>query len=377
VKNLLFIIFFLAPIQLFSQSTFVIDGKTNVLVNGKAVINVAREFQLSKIKQDTVLIRNHSFLFTGTLKYPEEFRVEMIAKGGNHSLSEPFFISAGYHKMTIDKASYPHDSFEIGFGVNLPNDPVNDEYIKKYLPSRNKLSKQSDDNDRAMFKCSSIKDKKAKKDCFLVAEAQRASIRQSLDDVLLTYTKANPRSPIVPWLLYNEIFYNGYRECYQNVYKEFSKYTPDNINIPIRNFLAKLKLKAPGNLFPLADFVKANISKNIPQNRYILVDFWFSGCAPCIAQFRELKKTYKKYNKKGFEIIAISIDKKEAIPEYKKLIAKNGYEWPQILDLDGVKTKTIDINAFPSGFLLDSHWKIVKTNINPTILNNFLEDNLP
>jgi|GEM_PF-1013602 len=358
------------------NSSFVIDGKTNVLVNGKAVINGYREFQLLKLKQDTVLIRNHSFVFKGTVKYPEELRIEMIGKGNNHSLSEPFFISAGYHKLTIDKASNPHDSLEMGIGVNLQNAAVNDEYIKKYVPLRNKLSKRIDNNDRAMSKCSSVKDKKEKKGCLLAAEAERESLRKSLDDILLTYTKANPKSPIVPWLLYDEIFYHGYNDCYQNAYKEFSKYTPDDINIPIRNFLEKKKLKTPGYLFPLTDFVKANVSKNISQNRYILVDFWFSGCAPCIAQFKELKETYKKYNKKGFEIIAISIDNKEGIPEYRKLIAKNGYVWPQVLDLNGVKTKTIDVNGFPSGFLLDSHWKIIKTQPSPDVLNSFLEDNL-
>jgi len=313
---------FLTPIQLFSQSTFVIDGKTNVPVNGKAVLNASSEFQLLKIKHDTVLILNHSFLFTGTLKYPEECRIEIIDKGDHHSLSEPFFISAGYHQMTIDNTSNPHDIFEIGSGLSLQNAPVNDEYIKKYLPLRNKLGKRSDAYERAMSKCSSIKDKKAKKGCLLSAEAERASIRKSIDDVLLTYTKANPKSPIVPWLLYDEIFYNGYNERYQNVYNEFSKYTSDDINMPIRNFLAKKKLKTPGYLFPLTDFVKANVSQNISQSRYILVDFWFSRCAPCIAQFRQLKDVYKKFNKKGFEMIAISTDENEAIPEYKKLIVK-------------------------------------------------------
>lgn len=335
------------------------------------------KFYPFEIKKDTVLIRNHSFSFTGMLKCPGEFRIKTIDKNNNVSLSEPFFISAGYHKMTIDKASNPHDIIEVGYGVNLQNDPANDEYIKKYLPLRNQVSKRYDHLDRTASKCGSIKDNKTKRGCALAVEAEHESIKKSLDDVLLTYAKANPSSPIVPWLLYDVIFYNGYVDCYEGVFKVISTYTPANINLPIRNFLAKQKLKAIGYPFPLTDFVKANLSKNIPKSRYILVDFWFSGCGPCISQFKELKDIYKKYNKKGFEIIAISIDKKEAIPTYKKLIAKNGYLWPQVLDLNGVKTKTVDINSFPSGFLLDNHWKILKTNVYPHTLEGYLEDHLP
>jgi len=376
MKNLLFIIFCLSSFQVFAQSKFVIDGKTNALVNGKAIITLTSpdEFYPFKIKKDTVLIRNHSFTFTGKLKYPERFRIQIADK--DDDLTEPFFISAGYHKINIDTASNPHDSLEVGIGVTVRNDPTNDEYIKKFLPLYNHVSEQYNDYERAKSKCNSIKDHKAKKGCVLAAEAEGESIRQSSNNVLLNYAKANPKSPIVPWLLEDAIFHFGYTDCYQNVFNEFAKYTPDNINVTIKKYLAKQKLKSIGYPFLLTDFIKSNASKKMYPSRYILVDFWFSGCAPCIAQFGQLKNIYKKFHNKGFEIAAVSVDAKGTIPKYKKLIAANHYVWPQVLDLNGVKTKTMDINAFPSGFLLDSNWKIVKTRINPDILNSFLEDHL-
>lgn len=378
MKNLLIIIFLFASIQAFSQSTFVIDGKTNVLANGKAVLNTMglKEFGLFTIKQDTVLVHNHSFVFTGTLKYPGECRIDIIAKGDLHNLSEPFFISAGNHKLTIDKASNPHDIMEIGYGVQLENSPVNDEYIKKYLPAYNLVSKRLDDYHKAKENCNSIKDKNVRKGCMVAADAQGASIRKSSDNVLLTYAKANPKSPIVPWLLYDAFFIKGYSECFEDVLKEVSTYAPPTMIPSIRSRLNQLKLKSPGGQFALANFVKANTSKNISQNKYVLVDFWFSGCKPCIAQFDKLKNVYKKFHEKGFEITAISVDRKETLPAYKELLARKNYPWLQILDISGINAKTMGIAGYPSGFLLDSHWKIVKTNLESDALNSFLEDHL-
>ncbi len=377
MKKLLPVIFCLISVHLFAQSTFVIDGKTNTVLNGKAVIAMsAKELYPYKLTRDTVLIKNHSFVFTGTLKYAQEFRIQMFGKNGNNSLSEPFFMSAGYHKLVINKALDPHDRSEVGEGVSL-QDPANDEYIKKFLPSYNRAYKEVDACNDAWVKCNSTKEKKTKKGCLLAIEAQRVTIKKDIDNVFLNYAKANPTSQIIPWLLYDRIFYRGYSNILEDTYKTFAVHTPENINTTIKDFLAKQKLKAPGYPFALTDFVKANTPKNVSQNKYILVDFWFSHCIPCIGQFDRLKSVYQKFHKKGFEVVAISVDKKEDIPRYKNLIAKNGYVWPQVLDLNGVKTKTLDLPGFPSAFLLDSNWKIVKMDLSTEALSSFLEDNLP
>jgi len=101
--------------------------------------------------------------------------------------------------------------------------------------------------------------------------------------------------------LYDAIFIHGYTDCYENIFKEFSTHTPANINIPIRKFLARQKLKTPGNLFPLTDFVRQICPKIFPS-RYILVDFWYSGCARVFAQFRELKETYKNTTERDLKL---------------------------------------------------------------------------
>ena len=57
-----------------------------------------------------------------------------------------------------------------------------------------------------------------------------------------------------------------------------------------------------GKEFSLSDF----------GDKYILLDFWASWCNPCRKEIPNLKKLYKEYADKGFQIISISIDKKKA-----------------------------------------------------------------
>ena len=121
------------------------------------------------------------------------------------------------------------------------------------------------------------------------------------------------------------------------------------INKGLKAYLEVQKLKGIGKVFPLLDFINANINERETKAKYTLVDFWFSACGPCIFYFNSLRDTYKEFHHKGFNIVAISIDRKKVhCPNTRGVIKKFQYTWDQVLDLNGVKTKSININKFPS-----------------------------
>lgn len=64
---------------LFSQ-TFHLLGTTDLILDGTAILdfNAPPEFYSLKIKSDTTQIHNHRFVFIGTLKKPEQFRLRII-----------------------------------------------------------------------------------------------------------------------------------------------------------------------------------------------------------------------------------------------------------------------------------------------------------
>lgn len=378
MKKLSLFILLLIATHVSAQSKFVIDGKTTVVANGKAIIarSGPDEFFPFTKAADTVPIRNHSFTFTGMLKYPERLRVFVLAKGKPGIPTEPFFVSAGRNQMTIDENADPHEILDFGMKADLQNSPANDEYIQKFLPGYNQISKRYDDRDRAITKCNLLKDKKAKAGCLVTAQAIKEDIRKSHNAFLQAYTNKNPRSAILPWLLYDYIHLRGYYDAYAGVLKQIAAYHPENMNNATRDFLARQKQITPGYPFVLKDLVEAQLPKNRPAKRYILVDFWFSQCGPCLAQFNKLKRTYSQFGKKDLEIITVSVDDRQNLATYKKVLAKNKYPWLQALDLGGAKSRPMGISSYPTGFLLDNHWKIVKAHIDADRLDGFLEGNL-
>lgn len=53
---------------------------------------------------------------------------------------------------------------------------------------------------------------------------------------------------------------------------------------------AKIGTKIKDMEFLDVDGVRRKLSSFIPQNGYLYIDLWSSGCAPCIAEFPELER---------------------------------------------------------------------------------------
>ena len=114
----------------------------------------------------------------------------------------------------------------------------------------------------------------------------------------------------------------------------------------------------------------------IKKNKFTLLDFWFSGCKPCLAQFPSYKITYDLNKRKGFEIIGISVDRKADEDDWRNVINKFDLNWLQYLDSYEIVTQKLNITSFPTNYLLDSDGKIIKKDISPEDLAIFLQNNL-
>jgi cytochrome c biogenesis protein CcmG, thiol:disulfide interchange protein DsbE len=57
------------------------------------------------------------------------------------------------------------------------------------------------------------------------------------------------------------------------------------------------------------------------RGKVVLVDFWATWCAPCLAEFPVIEKFYRKHKAEGFEVIALSIDKPRDRQKTLRLIA--------------------------------------------------------
>ena len=143
--------------------------------------------------------------------------------------------------------------------------------------------------------------------------------------------------------------------------------------------LEESKITANGQIFPTMMLLNENKQPQElkpRQEKYTLIDFWFSHCGPCIAQFPELKEVYNTYRDKGFNIIGISVDYENDEIDWRKAIEKHELVWEQLWDKNGKKSGKYYINSYPTNFLLDASGKILQKNIKPDQLKKFLAKEL-
>jgi thiol-disulfide isomerase/thioredoxin len=110
--------------------------------------------------------------------------------------------------------------------------------------------------------------------------------------------------------------------------------------------------------------------------KYTLVDFWATYCGSCLDSFLVYKDLYKRYKDNGFEIVAISGDRKKDIAKWKNMIQKRQLAWQNYIDIAGKEREKYNINPYPYTVLLDSNGMILKKNISPAELEIFLKENL-
>src|SRR5687767_2115841 len=72
---------------------------------------------------------------------------------------------------------------------------------------------------------------------------------------------------------------------------------------------ASCKAEGPANLsLTMKDMNGADYKLADLKGKVVLVNFWASWCAPCLAEIPEFIKVREEYHDKGFEIIGISTD---------------------------------------------------------------------
>lgn len=196
------------------------------------------------------------------------------------------------------------------------------------------------------------------------------------------YVGYRPNSYFCFWELVNLHYGQGYRSEFEEIFNVLDvKIRKSDVGKLFYSDLMQSKELALGQFFKnislknihLESFV-FDVSKN--NNKYILIDYWFSHCNPCISQFDDLNLIYSKYKEAGFEIIGISTDKKNDINNWKQIISRKKLKWKQYLDLNGSDSKLKAINKFPTNFLLNHSGEIIRKDISIIDLEKFLQQNL-
>lgn len=167
--------------------------------------------------------------------------------------------------------------------------------------------------------------------------------------ILLTaYTIAFPfffRNPEIP--LFFEVYsrFNGTLE-YIAIDSNKEELVQNNKEITVGSL-------APD--FTLPDIEGKEISLSDFKGKTVLLTFWASWCPTCRKENKHLAGLYPGYKDRGFEILAVSLDRSKT--NWEKAVEKDGVHWTQLSDLQGVDSQVATqygVYATPTTFLIDS-----------------------
>ncbi|MYC12448.1 MAG: TlpA family protein disulfide reductase [Gemmatimonadetes bacterium] len=115
--------------------------------------------------------------------------------------------------------------------------------------------------------------------------------------------------------------------------------------------------------FAVTDIDGKNLQLSNFRGKYVLLDFWSTGCGPCVKDTPRLKALSEKFDRDNFEIIGVSSDTRRY--KVENYVEKSHIGWPQILDAidnNNKVSKMYNIGGLPHYVLIDRQGKVMMTN---------------
>ena len=110
------------------------------------------------------------------------------------------------------------------------------------------------------------------------------------------------------------------------------------------------------------------------RGKVVLVEFWATGCVPCVAGLPELELLYNKYQTHGFEVVGISTDTDKEV--LQRVIQEKGIPWPVDMVENGRDGKFISdcgVSGIPNYWLVDAQGIVRETMASTPPVDRFLE----
>ena len=119
-----------------------------------------------------------------------------------------------------------------------------------------------------------------------------------------------------------------------------------------------------------SDFTLKTVQTDFPEfyklsdmkDKVILINFWATWCGPCRLEIPDFNELYTKYNKKGFEVLSISIsDTKEQLINFLKAYK---IDYPLLYgspsEIEKIVTDYGGVYSIPMSFLVGPENQILR-----------------
>lgn len=330
---------------------FEISGYVKVPVLVKVVIDPTPEVELENALATALYLENSEISFTGDMNTLQTYYYDPDSKGkvpaevkGSQEdvyyrefskMLEPLeeqanVVRGKYYELAMNENATPEDE--------IPLIKEMDEFERAIVAMRLKWIKSNPATAVAVEQC-----------MWLFRNALYIDFTAAqIDQVLSIMRKANPEREAD----YKMMETRAKRTAYGEKYTDMELTTPEGKTV--------------------------RLSEIIPQGKYVLLDFWFSGCAPCEGEIPHLKEVYEHYKNKDFTIVSISADADQAT--WLGTLKKHAMSWTQLRDqtskgvVDARVCTDFNVVGFPTLLLLDKEGRFMKTDMRGVKLDMALEE---
>ena len=128
--------------------------------------------------------------------------------------------------------------------------------------------------------------------------------------------------------------------------------------------VAPVKTGLPAPDFSLPGLDGKEVSLSDFRGKVVLVNIWATWCPPCVQEMDSMQKLYERFDKKNFEILAVSVDSlgRSVVAPFM-----DNYKltFPALLDPAGTVQVAYQTTGVPESFIIDRNGLLVKKIIGP------------
>ena len=316
---------------------------------------------------DTVVLVNGKATIKGETNTPTNYTISFL-KGKKRTTVKRFFLENEKYDINVDaedlKSATVVTTAAVQSHIEAVNAKRNELYaannIDSLLKVYGKLTKEEQEKVREAYnKCN--EEVKAMDNAFI--EANPTSVY-----ALSTFASEVGDLPVAEL------------DAKVATFDTVAAYANNEMLKEVKETVALIKSLQPGQKAP--DFVQndpdgkpVKFSDIYSKNKLTMVDFWASWCGPCRAFNPDLVKIYKKYHKKGFEILGVSHDRD--YDAWVKGIKDDKLTWPQVSDLkfwDNEVGRMYYVRYIPQNIFVDQNGIIVGRQIDKPEVANFIDE---
>jgi peroxiredoxin len=315
-----------------------------------------------------------------TISCNEKSQTEFSLSGKTNGIENGTTLYLDIKNNTIDSTKIENNSFV--FQTKLSNSPLQviirtkDFSQYRFLWAENKP--MTFDATKTDFRNAKVTGSETENLSFSLSQKIDTLPRNKIQKLEIEFVKNNPNSIVSASML--SLYSTTWgREKTQELFKQLSKENKNSkFGEEITKYIELNKEPKIGEQF--ADFETEDQNGNLKKlsdlkGKAVLLEFWASWCGPCRQENPNLVKTYEKFNPKGFEIFAVSLD--EDKESWLRAIEKDSLKWEHVSDLKGQKNEAsliYGINGIPDNFLIAENGEIIGRNLRGEKLNQKLKE---